>query len=157
MMNLKHLFYSFVLCLCIIGCKSDTPQLQESETSLFKEEIPQDFMSFYDRFHSDIDYQLDHVIFPLSQKTDSTKWEKEEWLMHKPFNTQGGEFTRSYTHLKGIVVENIQDQKGLFRIERRFSKSNDGYDLIYYKITNAFEDSDFVEDMEEENDVNEEN
>ena len=146
-MNLKYFLF---IIFCIIGCKSDTPQPSETETSLFKEEIPQDFLSFYDRFHSDLDYQMDHVIFPLSQRTDSTKWQKKDWLMHKPFDTQDGEFSRTYTHLNGIVVENIQDQKGLFRIERRFNKSNDGYDLIYYKITNAFENSDFKEDLEEQ-------
>ena len=70
--------------------------------------------------------------------------------MHKPFDTQDGEFSRTYTHLNGIVVENIQDQKGLFRVERRFNKSNNGYDLIYYKITNAFENSDFKEELGEQ-------
>ena len=145
-MNLKPTLFLFFISL--LACKSDTPQQQQAETSLFKEEIPQDFLSFYDRFHSDIDYQMNHIIFPLQEKSDSTLWQKDEWLMHKPFATQDGEFSRKYTHLNGIVVENIQDQKGLFRVERRFSKSGDGYDLIYYKITNAFENSDF----EEEND-----
>jgi len=146
------MFNKFIL-LCIIlivSCKSESPQQDIEQTSLFKEEIPQDFLSFYDRFHSDIDYQLSHVIFPLQQKDDSTLWQKDEWIMHKPFSTQGGEFTRKYTHLSGIVVENIQDQKGLFTIERRFSKSRDGYNLIYYSVRNAFENSDFEEEKKED-------
>ena len=136
-MNLKIAL--FLLSLSILACKSDNTHQQQAEVSLFKEEIPQDFLSFYDRFHSDIDYQLEHIIFPLQQQSDSTLWQKDSWLMHKPFSTQDGEFTRTYSHLNGIVVENIQDQKGLFRVERRFNKSVDGYDLIYYKVINAFE------------------
>jgi len=142
-------FSFLLLTLLIFACKSESNQSADIEP-LFKEEIPQDFLGFYDRFHSDIDYQLDHIIFPLQQQSDSTLWQKDQWTMHKPFATQGGEFTRSYTHLKGIVVEIIQDQKGLFTIERRFNKTGNTYNLIYYKVTNAFENSDFEEDLGED-------
>ena len=140
-----------LLFLLLISCKSEPTAVHE-EVSLFKEEIPQDFLSFYDRFHSDAEYQLSHIIFPLKQKTDSTLWYKEDWVLHKPFNTQGGEFSRKYTHLNGIVVENIQDQKGLYTIERRFSKSSDGYNLIFYKTKSAFENSDFKKVSPEDED-----
>jgi hypothetical protein len=143
---MKFRFIFLILFIVFQACKSDTSQVDPPEASLFKEEIPQDFLGFYDRFHSNIDYQMNHIIFPLQEKSDSTLWQKDEWLMHKPFDTQDGEFSRSYTHLNGIVVEVIQDQNGLFKVERRFSKSRDGYDLIYYKITNAFENSDFKEE-----------
>lgn len=145
MFNKLYLFF-FIL---IVSCKSESPEVATGQVSLFKDEIPQDFLSFYDRFHSDSLYQLEHVIFPLKQKKDSSMWNMDEWLMHKPFNAQGGEFTRSYTHLNGIVVESINDKNGLFSVERRFSKSSDDYNLIYYEVRNAYENSDFEEDTEE--------
>ncbi len=136
----------YMVIVLVFACKSE-PQ-QTVEEPLFKKEIPQDFLDFYDRFHNDLDYQLDHIVFPLRESSDSTLWHRSEWDMHKPFDTSGGEFTRNYTHLNGIVVEVIEDQKGIYRIERRFTKKDEGYDLIYYKVINAFENSDFEKVIE---------
>jgi len=134
-------YYLILIGLIFVSCKNEKTT---AESAYFKEEIPSDFLSFYDKFHSDSLYQLDHIIFPLQMQSDSTPWEKENWAIHNSFDSQGGEFTRNYFHLNGLVIENISDSKGYYKIERRFSKSNDSYNLIYYKNTNAFENSEFT-------------
>lgn len=136
-----HRLYIIILFTAfVISCKNEKAT---EEPEFFKEEMPADFLNFYDLFHSDPNFQMDHIIFPLQMQSDSTPWQKEDWVLHIPFSSQGGEFTRRYFHLNGIVIENISDRKGLYNIERRFSKSNDSYNLIYYKNTNALENSDF--------------
>jgi len=94
-------------------------------------EIPEDFPVFYNTFHIDPEYQLNHIVFPLEGKSETEKWTLEEWKIHKPF-TENGEFRRDYENFAGIITETITDNKAMFYIIRRFSKVNDEWQLIYY-------------------------
>lgn len=140
----KALFLISVF-ISIVSCKNEKISLEEVQ---FKEEIPPDFLNFYDQFHGDSIFQMNHIIFPLQMQSDSTPWLKENWTLHKPFSSQSGEFQRKYFHLNGIVIEQISDSKGYYNIERRFSKSGNSYNLIYYKSTNVFEQSEFEKTQE---------
>ncbi len=104
-------------------------------------DLPSDFLGFYQKFHSDSLYQISHVIFPLKEKEDKSLWQLSEWRMHKPFDDLGGQYQQKFANLNGIIIENIYDVKGLFKMERRFIKDTDGYNLIYYNFTNAFDDN----------------
>ncbi len=124
--------------LLFFACKN-TPGAtsQSSDVSVVSEDVPQDFLGFYMQFHSDTIFQKEHIIFPLSQQADGSPWLREGWTIHKAFTNQDG-FKQVFTSVKGLVFETIKDDKGLYTIERRFSKSADSYNLIYYKITNGF-------------------
>lgn len=113
---------------------------EESETN---GGLPKDFLSFYQHFHNDSLYQLEHVLFPLQgipSKADSMtlvnqnfRWQKEDWILHQPFENFGGDYSRSYEQLnKGLIVETIRMMKAPFGMQRRFSKSGDDWYLIYY-------------------------
>ena len=133
-----QLFSLFLLIIVLVACKSKS---EESTTSTEDNvvEIPEDFVPFYNRFHEDSLFQINHIVFPLKESSDSTNWERIDWQMHKPFNDMDGEFVRSFDNLNGIMVENIQEKNGFVNIERRFAKMGGDYNLIYYKITSQFD------------------
>lgn len=122
------------LCLLLIACQNHSKPV--SENSVLSDKIPSEFFTFYDNFHSDSIFQINHTIFPLKEKEDGSHWTLEEWTMHKPFDSQQGAFKRQYFDLNGIVIEHITDSNQLYHIERRFTKSGDTYNLIYYKVNN---------------------
>ena len=123
------------ITLLFVACKNDTAV--ESTPQIV--EIPEEFVSFYEKFHTDSLFQLEHIIFPLSMKSDSTKWQKDEWTHHKAFDSQDGAYTREFDNFNGIIIETIREKNNSFKIERRFSKSSDSYNLIYYVIENQLE------------------
>ncbi len=106
-------------------------------------DLPKDFVEFYDKFHEDSVFQIEHITFPLEGATrmpnsdiDSMipyKWRKENWKIHKKFENFDDIFTRSF-YLLGddAVIENIIGVDSLFQMQRRFSKLHSGWHLIYY-------------------------
>ncbi len=109
--------------------------------------LPSDFLSFYQKFHNDTTYQLAHVLFPLQgipSQTDSSKivddsfrWQKEDWQYHQPFENVEGQFSRSYEKVsEDLIIENIRMVNAPFGMQRRFSRSNDEWYLIYYVSMN---------------------
>lgn len=125
------------------SCKqgSDHNHNHQTDESVLTSDLPQDFLKFYLKFHSDPDFQLQQIIFPLKEKRDGSTWEKEGWVIHKPFEDFEGQYTQSFLNLNGLIMETIRDGSGMYTIERRFIKSGEAYNLIYYKVINAFENS----------------
>ncbi len=135
----KYLLFFFALfSLVLFQCKSE-PEKKEAEYS----KLPKDFVEFYDKFHEDSVFQIEHITFPLEGATripnsdiDSMipyKWRKENWKIHKKFENFDDIFTRSF-YLLGddAVIENIIGVDSLFQMQRRFSKLHSGWHLIYY-------------------------
>jgi len=127
----------------LFSCKSNTDQnVQTSENQVMDQdvvevELDSTFVKFYNRFHIDSVYQLDHVVFPMKNTHDSDVgplWTAENWVMHKPFSDMGGMFTLDYQVLGNVVVEKINDYNGFFQMERRFGNLSSGWQLIYYHI-----------------------
>ena len=129
---MKNILFAFLL---LTACKNapEPPALEE------KVEIPEEFVSFYEQFHTDTMFQLEHIIFPLSQRSDSSKWMKEDWVFHKAFDSQDGAYTREFDNFNGIIIETVREQNNSFKIERRFSPSEGSFNLIYYRIENQLE------------------
>ena len=129
--------------LFVLGCKNQSAEssAQSDVDEVLSNELPEDFLGFYMRFHSDSLYQLDHIVFPLKMKGDSSAWLAEEWKMHKPFNDHSGEYVQNFVNMNGLIFEYIQDKRQIFKMERRFIKADEGYDLIYYKVDNILNDS----------------
>ncbi len=141
----RFLIILLIAVAIIISCKNDQ---SVSNDKVISQDIPSDFLNFYQKFHADSNYQMEHIIFPLAGKSDSTKWEEATWIQHKPFDNSTNEFERQFSNFQGIVIEKIVSKDNSYFIERRFSKSGETYNLIYYKVFNAFENSDF-EQIEE--------
>jgi len=98
-----------------------------------------EFEEFYENFHADSLYQVNHIIFPLEGRTydeDNNPvkmlWTVDNWVLHRNFDDMGGTWTRSYSEFGGIVSEKISDDRNISNMERRFSKIQDEWHLIYY-------------------------
>ncbi len=134
----------FILGLLLLfSCSSDkSSQTEESEAVVEEIQIPDEFLFFYDRFHVDTNYQLDRIIFPLSGKPASGKfdmelsdfkWTRDGWVLHKAFKEDDDTFERKFVvHTPDLISEFIYNQQYGFYMERRFGKLSDGWHLIYY-------------------------
>jgi len=134
---MKYLLTSILISMSLLSCKQDKSDIKTVSENVV--EIPEDFVSFYEQFHTDSTFQLEHIVFPLAQKKDSTKWQKDSWQIHKPFDSQNGNFERVLDNFAGIITETIMEKNGAFLITRRFSKIGDEYHLIYYSLENRLE------------------
>ncbi len=114
----------------LISCKSKTDQVELPTDDAV--EIPEDFLAFYAQFHQDADFQMNHIVFPLSGKSDTSKWQKNNWTMHKPIDLMNGEYVHDIENFAGILTESIIAKDGYFYIIRRFAKTQNEWNLIYY-------------------------
>ena len=142
---ISSIFFTMKLRQMVDSTDGDVEQTEElGETD---EGMPPGFLAFYQRFHNDSLYQLEHVIFPLqgipSDADSSTivddnfRWQKEDWIMHHPIEDAGTEFSRSFKKISDeLVIENIRVAGGQYGMQRRFSKSGDDWYLIYYAGVN---------------------
>lgn len=130
----KVLIISFITVLASCNQTGSSTQ-DESE---FRE-----FGAFYEQFHADSIFQIEHIQFPLEglpAKADSTtmadgsfRWQKEDWKMHKGFDFESSEYEIQLTPItNSLIVEKIIHKNGNFGIVRRFAKLGDSWYLIYY-------------------------
>lgn len=135
-----RLFFLFCMSMVfVVACGRKSPDTPAAEAAT----LPADFETFYEKFHKDTAYQIAHIVFPLegepAKKEDGSapdpnfKWQKNTWLMHKPYDDMGGTFSRSFLSFNDIVTEEIADGTGQFTMTRRFAKLDGAWHLIYYK------------------------
>lgn len=108
--------------------------------------LPDDFLDFLDQFHTDEDYQMAHIRWPLqgvptmiedSIDVATFRWTKDDWVMHKGFDTDNAEFEQSFKPFgDDMIIEQIIHINGKTGMERRFARSEDGWNLIYYAAMN---------------------
>lgn len=129
-----------ILCLSlIISCQSSTKQEENRETVT---ELPADFVEFYELFHADSNFQLNHIAFPLSGKPASGdfnieltdfKWTREGWKVHKRMADDDDTFDKKYlVYSEDMISEIIYSPDYGYYMERRFGRLSDGWNLIYY-------------------------
>lgn len=121
----------FLFLLFFSSCKEKSSSANQAILDPSVVEIPEDFPIFYNTFHIDPEFQLNHIVFPLAGKSETEKWTLEEWDIHQPFPDDGA-FKRDYENFAGIITETIIDDKGMFYFIRRFSKMEGEWQLIYY-------------------------
>ncbi len=123
---------------------------KEAKESLSKEvsnELPADFVAFYEKFHQDSAYQMAHIIFPLEgypAQVDSAtvaestfRWYAETWRMHKMAGFTSADFTRTFEEkLPGMVNETILQNGSPYGMFRRYYKRGNEWFLIYYSDMN---------------------
>jgi len=140
--TIKTIYFSFLLCLIMTGCKSN----ENSDTSIMTRasDTPEDFQDFYIAFHTDSVYQINHILFPLDgspaaeiKETDDFKWRKEDWKLHNLDHFDPDKFSVHRDVVDStLITEYIRDRNSGFGIKRRFAKFDDEWFLIYYSAMN---------------------
>ncbi len=142
-MKLDLFTYIAILALYTFSC-------QNRETNPAKEQLPaeyQDFVNFYERFHQDSAYQMEHIIFPLEglpREADSTtiasgafRWQKEDWRIQRPFDLQSSSFEQQLIPIsEGLIIEKIIHKDGGLAMQRRYARLGEEWYLIYYADLN---------------------
>lgn len=128
----------FLLALFIGACKND----KSVKTAKTQIEIDKSFAPFYDKFHSDEAYQLEHIVFPLQGlplQTDSSGLangnsylQKEEWVFQNALDENSG-FHREYKVINPKLLEELViNEDRTIGVVRRFVKISDEWFLMYY-------------------------
>lgn len=100
-----------------------------------------DFDAFYQRFHADSAYQMQHIQFPLpgvsamSDEDPTTfRWEADSWQLHRLLDPQASGFESEFIRLgDDLVIEKIIHRTRNIGMERRFSKlGGNTWLLIFY-------------------------
>ncbi len=124
--------------------KEDSPEAENTE-AVEVDTLPDDFVAFFDRFHTDSAYQMEHILFPLEGLPASTGdgdtltsnryfWQKEDWKKHNRFTDPGRDFVQWYEVLNDRIIEHWIQMNGTnLCMRRRFAKLDDGWYLIYYQ------------------------
>lgn len=126
------------------GNKADHTETSTTEVSVI-DTLPKDFVVFFDRFHADSAFQMEHINFPLeglpaytgdgdTLLTERYFWQKADWVKHKRFTDPGGNFEHWYLVTDERIIEHWIKMKGTnLHMKRRFAKLDDGWYLIYYQ------------------------
>ena len=133
---------SLLLIILLLGCNNaEETSTELAQESVLSSELPSGFHGFYDDFHSDSLFQLNHIVFPLKgqmirkDSMETISLEKEylanDWKLHKPFQSDAG-YNRNFTVMGDLVIEKMVDNMGLFTVERRWGKVDTTWSLIYY-------------------------
>ncbi len=138
----KIIITTAALLLIITACRRSSDQTTVSTDAAQEQGLSPDFMNFYMRFHTDSLYQMAHITFPVegyvpnigldSTELQSTQWQQEDWIMHRPLDNSAGNFRQEYQQLNNMVIEYIINDDERMAMERRFSKLGNEWYLIYY-------------------------
>lgn len=130
----------------VSSCRHPSQPVSDGETTESEvDTLPNDFVLFFNRFHEDTAYQMNHITFPLAGMPPTTGtgdtimqerffWQRANWTKHKPFNDPGGDFDHWYLVLNERIIEHWIQLKGTnMYMKRRFAKLDDEWYLIYYQ------------------------
>lgn len=133
-------FAALLTLLGLLACKAETPASEM--VSATAEAVPAGFVAFYERFHADSLYQVEHIAWPLSGKrlqegevageAGAGRWTRDTWRVHKRVRPEDG-FVLEYEVMgDDLVTERIAARQGNYELIRRFARLSDGWQLIYY-------------------------
>lgn len=112
-------------------------------------ELPVDFQVFYELFHRDSTYQMEHIVFPLAGFPDyaapeqlqpgAFAWEESEWTLHTGKITENSDFQKETVILTDQMIrERLIHKTRALMTERRFAKMGEEWFLIYYAGINPY-------------------
>lgn len=142
----KFLFFFLFFLLILFGMNYLKSRQSKDIVASIIVELPEDFVGFYNRFHTDSTYQLDHISFPLEglpAMVDTTmdlghfKWLKRDWVIHKTFNDHNGTYIREFDNIHNIITCRIYDTGHRFEMRTRYSKIANEWHMIYYASMNS--------------------
>ncbi len=123
----------------LFGLSNCTERRNQNEDPLGN--LPADFSSFYQQFHTDTAFQLTHIVFPLKglrgdNVLDSNgialPWVKETWKLHKRIENMR-DYQQTFDVLSDdLIVETIEERDAPIAMQRRFARMSDGWHLIFY-------------------------
>jgi hypothetical protein len=133
-----------IAIILLVGCKKASKPLSKEEMTT----LPNDFVQFYEKFHTDSAYQMAHIQFPLDgypAQADSAlvasgtfKWQKETWRMHRLEAFSDSLFTRTFEiPMDGFVTEKIKQKDMPYGLYRRFYRRGNNWVLIFYSDLNG--------------------
>ncbi len=142
---MKVFSFFLLLAVSIASCKNQSnPGVQADQVTQSAVRLPQDFQDFYEKFHRDSLFQLEHIVWPLqgdtSEQLDSTHfekkdtyWQREKWHMQR-VDYDPNDYQRDVQTLGDVlIIERIRAVSANYGLERRFAKQPDGqWALIYY-------------------------
>ncbi|MEM8523282.1 MAG: hypothetical protein AAGG68_01500 [Bacteroidota bacterium] len=137
----KSITYCFLLTIFVSCGNENKEQVVEATTP-----DANDFEAFYNRFHSDSVYQIEHILFPLQglpTNADTTilrnrdfYYQKEGWVVQNRL-PENSDFRSEIAAIdSALVIERILHQSGQYAMERRFAKMDGEWMLIYYAGVN---------------------
>ena len=100
------------------------------------------FDAFYDQFHTDAQFQLDRVSFPLEGKYEgpegSIDWNKQNWEIHrqKVSEISDPNLNTELRRIDDVMIEKVQLRGGGYYAERRFQLIDGKWYLVYYETIN---------------------
>ena len=126
------------------SCKNENKDVNDPNSETAGDTLPSEFVTFFDRFHKDSAFQMDHITFPLEGLPNSNNdsvvnnaeryyWTRADWKLHRGFVDPSQQFTQWFEMIGDRMIEHWVHMKGtnLF-LQRRFAKLSDGWYLIYY-------------------------
>jgi hypothetical protein len=125
----------FLLMACFLAaCQSSPKEVDAQDDGT----LPTDFIEFYDKYHADSAFQLEHTLFPLpylGQKKNIQEWTADNWVLHQPIDIKASElFDRSFYRIgRSIIGEEIISPSLNLKIERRWQETQGKWLLIYYQ------------------------
>ncbi len=130
--------YLVLFLLILVSCQT------KQDSKWANGALPEDFTEFYDRFHSDSLYQMEHISFPLSgipalqmQQMDTLHYfKKKNWRMHRAIPDSAIAYQGIVEIDEDIIEEEIGLRENRVAIFRRYSKIGDEWYLIYYMAPN---------------------
>lgn len=134
------------LVVVCVACKNE-PKLSKAET----QGLTEDFVQFYNKFHSDSAYQMAHIQFPLEgypsgNLADSVgnvadfRWTADKWVMHRLPQFNDSLYARQFEQPMPIMVNEIIIEKAKnYGTLRRFLKRDNEWFLIFYSDMNRLE------------------
>lgn len=148
----KAFFILFISSgIIFMDCKNLPVEQELEKQSLPSEteepiQLPDDFLTFYDQFHQDTEFQISHIIFPLEglpanadtlTTPDDFRWQRNSWQWHRPINPALTGYEQKWQiATQEIVVEKIIEQTSQIGMIRRFAKIDHEWMLIYYAAMN---------------------
>jgi len=138
---------SLFISLCLLASCGNAPKTETTTSTNFEEMVlPHDFVDFLDEFHGSEEFQMNHIRFPMqglpsmmadSVDTETFRWTVENWVIHQGFDLDNEEFEQTFKLFgDDMIVEHIIHINGQTGMERRFSRSGESWDLIYYAAMN---------------------
>lgn len=138
MVPFNKYFIGLTFVLVLMNCKPKNSTMQMNNS------IPNSFLfkSFYEKFHTDSIYQLNHIRFPLEGEPDQSDtiayketfyWYPDQWVTHHTFNNSDTSFVRSFIQVDtSLIIEKIKHKLSPLSMERRWSRNDTFWELIYY-------------------------
>lgn len=130
------------LFLFVLACQSPDPSVSRAETAEALQ-VPEDFVEFYELFHSDSAYQMAHIQWPLqgvpsndSLRVPGFAFQAEDWSLHQIFDPAESGYRSEFEMMtEDLIIERINDRQGRYGLVRRWLRDavSEEWMLIYYQ------------------------